>query len=238
MTVFTLLRLALRRWYIVLVGAVLLGFAASALNGTQGVYFAQTDVLFLADEAATGGNPLQNQSDSVIQFASVVQQAVGSGSVNLRLSSPTATLHGSGVRRGYVARLADAGGQWQSSFNRAVIKVEVVDSSPERVRATLDTVLARIANETQKVQRSAGIGAASFVTVDSASQDVSIGYMGSTRGSRIRGLAVAALLGAGITLAAVVAVDRALQRRRESRVRRRPARRRGGATSAARPAEA
>jgi hypothetical protein len=212
-TVLDVLGLMARRWYILVLGLLLTAAVGLSLERTSGVYWARADVLFLADESSAGDNPLQNQTDSVIHFASVVQQSIGESSVQLKLSSPNATLQGSGIREGYVARLSDSGGQWASSFNRAVIEVEVVDSSPEEVRRVLDGVLGRISDATEQVQREAGVDPAAFITVDTADDEASIGYMGSTRGSRIRGLAVVALVGGTLTLVAAAAVDRARLRR-------------------------
>jgi hypothetical protein len=212
-TVLDVLGLMARRWYILVLGLLLTAAVGLSLERTSGVYWARADVLFLADESSAGDNPLQNQTDSVIHFASVVQQSIGESSVQLKLSSPNATLQGSGIREGYVARLSDSGGQWASSFNRAVIEVEVVDSSPEEVRRVLDGVLGRISDATEQVQREAGVDPAAFITVDTADDEASIGYMGSTRGSRIRGLAVVALVGGTLTLIAAAAVDRARLRR-------------------------
>ena len=217
MTVLDVLGLIARRWYIVVLGLLVTVAIGLSLERTTGVYWARADVLFLADESSAGGNPLQNQTDSVIHFASVVQQSIGKNSVQLKLSSPNATLQGSGTREGYVARLSDAGGQWASNFNRAVIEVEVVDSSPEEVRRVLDEVLGRISDATEQVQREAGVDPAAFITVDTADDDVSIGYMGSTRGSRIRGLAAVALVGGTLTLVAAAAFDRARLRRSSRR---------------------
>ena len=213
MTVLDLLGVMARRWYIVVLGLLVVVAVGWSLERTPGVYWARADVLFLADESNAGGNPLQNQTDSVIHFASVVQQSIGRDSVQLKLSSPNATLAGSGIREGYVARLSDSGGQWASSFNRAVIEVEVVDSSPDEVRRVLDEVLVRISDDTENVQREAGVDPAAFITVDTAEDDVSIGYMGSTRGSRIRGLATVALVGGTLTLVAAAVFDRAWLRR-------------------------
>jgi hypothetical protein len=214
-----LLLVCLRRWYVLLVGVLCVAAVAFTLDRTPGVYFAQVDVLFLADDSSAGGNPLQNQEDSVIHFASVVQQSVSDGAVQLRLSSPSATLQGSGIREGYVARLSDAGGQWESSFNRAVIEIEVVDSSPAEVNRVLDEVLGRIESETERIQSDAGIDPAAWVTADSETDDVSIGYMGSTRGSRLRGLAAVALVGGAATLVTAALFDRWRSRRAAVRSR-------------------
>lgn len=206
--VFDLLLACLRRWYIVVLGLACIAGVAYTLDRTPGVYFAQVDVLFLADESQAGANPLQNQEDSVIHFASVVQQSVSDGAVQTRLSSPSATLQGSGIREGYVARLSDAGGQWESSFNRAVIEIEVVDSSPAEVRRVVDEVVGRITAETERIQQEAGVDPSTWVTADVETDDVSIGYMGSTRGSRLRGLAAVGLVGGAATVLTAVLVDR------------------------------
>lgn len=218
MPILELVRIALRRWYVIGIGAVCAVALAVLLGRAPGVYWAQSDVLFLANPAVTGGNPLENQTDSVINFASVVQESIGHGTAQVKLSSPSATLHGAGVRQGYVARLADSGGQWESSFNRAVIKVEVVDSSPQKVRAVLGKVLTNISQETAALQTGSGISQRSLITVETGAKDVSVGYMGSTGGSRLRGLAAVGLVGFGVTCAAAALLDRALDRRRRAEV--------------------
>ena len=210
-TVLDLLLVAVRRWYIMLVGLVCIVALCAVLQGEKGVYYGQSDVLFLAEDS--DNNPLENQTEGVIHFASVVQQTLGSSDVNLKLSSPSATLHGSGVRRGVLATLADAGGQWGSNFNRALIRVEAVNSSPELVRADITRMVDEIATSANRLQSGATVGATARVLVDAGSDTIAVGYMGSTRGSRYRGFALIGLLGGGITLAAAVVVDRRLTAR-------------------------
>ncbi|MBC7402298.1 MAG: hypothetical protein H7279_03860 [Microbacteriaceae bacterium] len=218
MTVLEFLRVALRRWYVFALGLVGILVLTGFLDRTPGVYWAQTDVLFLANPAAVGGNPLQNQTDSVIDFASVIQESIGRGTAHVKLSSPSATLYGAGVTHGYVARLADAGGQWESSFNRAVIEVEVVESSPAGVRQVLDRVVSEIRRETAALQSGSGVTGVYRITVESGASDVSIGYMGNSRGSRYRGLAALGLVGLGVSAVTAVLLDRALARRRRRQV--------------------
>jgi hypothetical protein len=217
MTVFRLFGIALRRWYVLVVGLVCIVAACAVLQEEEGVYWAQTDVLFLAGDK--GGNPLENQTENVIHFASVIQASLDEGAADIRLSSPSATLHGTGVRSGFISMLADTGGQWGSNFNRAVIRIEAVDESPEQVRGMIAGVVADIESETARLQSASGVGedASTRISVDTGPDAVSVGYMGSTRGSRYRGFAVIALIGGVVSLTAAALLDRALLARREKR---------------------
>ena len=220
MTVFRLLSIAIRRWYVVLVGLVCVVALCVTLADEEGVYWAQADVLFLAGDK--GGNPLENQTENVIHFASVIQSSLEEGGSDIRLSSPSASLHGTGLRSGFVSMLADTGGQWGSNFNRAVIRIEAVDESPELVRAAIDNAVEEITTETARLQDASGVteDASTRISVDAGPDAVSVGYMGSTRGSRYRAFAVIALMGGAITLAAAALLDRALLARRAAKAAR------------------
>jgi len=213
-TVLDLLRISLRRWYILLLGLACIAATCVVLQREEGVYWAQSEVLFLAVDA---DNPLEDPTEGVIHFASVVQESVDTGPLDLKLSSPSATLHGSGVREGVISTLADAGGQWESNFNRALIRVEAVNSSPERVRSDITRVVDDITTAADQLQSGDAITGSARVLVDSGSGEISVGYMGSTRGSRYRGFALVTLLGGGITLAVAAVVDRRLAARASRR---------------------
>ena len=209
-TVLDLLGIAVRRWYILLLGLACIVASCVLLQREEGVYWAQSEVLFLAVD---GNNPLENPTEGVIHFASVVQESVDTDSVDLKLASPSATLHGSGVRVGVISSLADAGGQWGSNFDRALIRVEAVNASPQLVRDDISRVVGEITAAADQLQSGDAISGSARVLVDSGSGEITVGYMGSTRGSRYRGFALIALLGGGITLAVAAIVDRRLASR-------------------------
>ena len=85
------------------------------------------------------------------------------------------------------------------------------------MRSDITRVVDDITTAADQLQSGDAITGSARVLVDSGSGEISVGYMGSTRGSRYRGFALVALLGGGITLAVAAVVDRRLAARASRR---------------------
>lgn len=208
MTIRMLWRVLRKRWYIVALGIGCIAGTFAAFIASPRVYFAQTDVVFVApgDEAIGGLN--DRIAQTLIDFAAVVEKKVNAERPSFRLASPTATLYGTGVSEGTSVALADAGGQWEHSFNRPVLSVQVVDSSAERVRKTLSSIVENISSTATSLQSESGADPARFITIETAPAISEVGSIGPTRASVVKGFAALTVAGLGLTGAAAVLVDR------------------------------
>jgi len=217
-TTLQLLRILRRRWYVLVVGVVCSVAALLVFSKSERVYFAQTDVVFQAPGAPTMPGLNSGFSESLNYFAGIVERTVNKGSESVRLSSPTATLYGIGVHQGRSVVLADRGGQWSHVFDRPVVSVQVVDSSPERVAAGMAAAVSEIATTAESMQSASGAPSASRITVTTTPEQPEIVSFGQTSASRAKGVASMASVGFGLTATVACLLDRyALRHRRRTR---------------------
>lgn len=208
MTSSQLLRALLRRWYVMLACAVLTVVAISLAGTVQGVYRTQVDVVFLPTNST---NALEDQTDSLVHFAAIIEREFNGSSDTAGVSSSSATLYGAGVRSGYQVTLPSSGGQWRTNFNRPVLAVEVVDSSAERAREVRQGVLARIDALVRSRQEKLGVAPKNVITTFQSPEKPVVSYI---TGSPPRAAAALGILGTGIAITASVLVDRVRARRR------------------------
>jgi hypothetical protein len=208
MTVRQLIRVLIRRWYVVLACMLLTAGALNLATSVNGVYWTQVDAVLLPPNST---NSIEYQNASLVHFAAIIERELNGGSDTAKKSASRAPLYGTGVRNGYKITLPNSGGQWSSNFNRAALAVEVVGSSPERVDQMRVEVLARINDLIWNKQQSLGVAPRDLITVlESPAQPV-IRY---AEGDQRRASAAVGIMGAGIAIAASRLVDGALNRRR------------------------
>ena len=204
------IRVLVRYWALVLVGAVLTAGTGVAVTRDEGVYFTRTELAFLAPTSSLYPNALRTQSEDIIDTAGVVAKRVSGPAEVTKFSSPEVTLIGLGIRDGWSLRLPDTGGQWAMNFATQMLILDVVGPSPEAVRSRQAELIARVQDELDQLQRDAGVAPVNDITVIPA-PDTTVIY--HVAGNRPRALAMTALLGVGVTITVVLAVDR--RRRRQ-----------------------
>ena len=212
MTAARLIHVIFRRWYIVLAVLIITGLATVAAGRVEGVYSTQLDIVFVASGKS---NSLQISADSLVQFAAVIERRFNGNSEAAALAGET-TLYGQGVRSGWSVTLPNTGGQWQTNFNRPALSIEVVDSTPERVRAVANNLSARIRGLTLSEQVEQGVSAVNRVTTLESPATPAVTYI-EGRLSRAKVGIIA--LGVGFALLAAVMIDRLLTRTRSPRGR-------------------
>jgi hypothetical protein len=204
MTLWDLIRSMLRRWPIVLVGAVLtlaIGYHAAS---DSGVYWARTKVIFLAPSSEMYPNSLETGSEDVIITAGLVAKEMMGPAETLKFTSPDANLIGSGVTDGWSVKLPDTGGQWAPNFADQWLDVEVVAASPEQVQLRMDELIAEIDRTLARLQRSHQVRAVNDISARAAPES---GVIYRVIGSRIRVLAMTLALGVGATVWIVLILD-------------------------------
>jgi hypothetical protein len=195
----------MRYWALVLVGAVLTAGAGVAAVRDEGVYFARTELAFLAPTSTLYPNALRTQSEDIIDTAGVVAKRISGPAEVTKFSSPDVTLIGLGVRDGWSLRLPDTGGQWAVNFATQMLILDVVGPSREAVSNRQSELIVRVQDELDQLQRDADVDPVNDITVIPAPDTPVIYHVG---GNRPRALAMTALLGVGVTIIVVLAVDR------------------------------
>lgn len=216
MTFAEVLGVIARQWRAVLVGLLCTVVTMGAVVGRDGVYATQVDVIFLTPLDRTNQNVLVGDLVSLINFAAIVEREMNAGEAAPRMSSPTATLYGRGVREGYSVELPNTGGQWGNNFSRPVLNVQVVGPSPAEVTSTFEEVVRQIEQVAAARERAAGAPPTTWVSLRLSPAKPVIGYVPG--GGKRAALALGALGAAGTVIGAVH-----LDRWRARRDRREPA---------------
>lgn len=206
-----------RRWYVVAAALVLTAAVAHHLGPARQVFWIRADVVFLPPDRTDGtGNALEGEDQSLVYFAAAVEREVNRGAEPLRLASTDATIYGAGTYRGQTVILPNAGSQWQASYNRPVLGIQVVDATAAASQARFERVLDRILAVVRDRQAEAGVGATELIRTRLAPDaPTPVLVTGSTR----RAEAGVLLLGSGLAVALGLGADRlaATVRRRRTR---------------------
>lgn len=211
MAFWELLRALVRRWPIVLVGIIVTAAAGWCVVSDKGVYFTRTELVFLAPTSAANPNALRTQSDDVIVVAGLVAKRMSGAGEVAKFASPDVTLIGLGVRDGWMVRLPDTGGQWGTNFATQRLILDIVGPSEDVVEQRQSELTEAVMDELAALQRERGVEVINDITAIVAPETTVIYHVG---GSRQRALGMTALLGGGVTVAAVLAVEITKRRRR------------------------
>jgi len=222
MTMAQLLSLLVRRWYVVAAGVACTWLVCTALMLTPRVYAAQMDVVFVVPGGVASSRTDDAFAEPLINFTSVVAVRVNAVRPSVKLSSPTAELYGLGVREGVSVTMADAGGQWERIFNAPVIRIQAVDSSPERVSSALKEVVADISSASTAIQDESGVAPGARIDMQTVPLRPEVFAYTRNRTSEAKATAAAWVLGLSLTVSAAALSDRwARTRRRPERTRHR-----------------
>ena len=171
-----------RRWYLALgIALLMLPVLVAAHEGT-GVYYSKTDVRFLPPMPIQG-NVFQADPLQVVPFASIVVHQFNADDRDESPRSTSAPLYGSGVRKGHLVYLPNSGSQWQVSYSRAAITVEVVGESADDVAAERDRIVKRLSALAEATQQERDIGPQLRITTELDLTTSFVAYVG-VRNSR------------------------------------------------------
>lgn len=222
MTPAQLLRVLRRRWYVLLAGLCCTAFAFLTLTQSATVYAAQADLVFMEPAVPGQSRTLTGtEPQTLIDFTAIVERTYLAGTKSAKLASPTASLFGTGIRRGTSVGMLDTGGQWLSSFNRPVLSVQSAGPSPGEVAAEIDRVHAEVRAVSDELQLKAGARPDSLIIVERAPEDLIISSFGKTRMGEAKALVVLTLTGFGLSCAAAAGTDVLLARRTQAHGRHR-----------------
>jgi hypothetical protein len=213
MTVSQLVRLLGRRWYVVLVGLAVAACSFLLMQRDEGLYTQHATMAFVAPGDAAVGVSNDALTESVVDFAASIERIMNDGKPVERLASAAATLNGAGVTEGYVVQLPNFGGQWQTSFSRPVLEVQVVGPSPAWVTDTMNRLQAQIVSTTAKQQ--ASVPQSERISV--AGAPASVQHVWRSTSTTLRAFVALGVLGLGVSIAAAITLDRLLAARAKRR---------------------
>lgn len=197
--------LRLRRWAITLMLVALAGFGMMLASRDVGVYWSRSTLVFVPPiNANTRGNVLEGSDPSLVYFAAVIERTYNGGARRSSFSSDTAPLYGAGVRRGATVTLVNTGGQWQTVFDRPMLRIEVVDTSANAAQARMAQITEDLTDLVGQTQVGAGAYGANFVSVQAVPPVASVTYV---PGNRNRALAGAFVLFSALIVAIVRLAD-------------------------------
>ncbi|MFD4327816.1 hypothetical protein ACFWQC_24510 [Nocardioides sp. NPDC058538] len=213
MTALELVGLLLRRWYVVVVCALLTLGGSLVLLDRPPVYFTQFEVVLLPPKESVNPNTLREDPYGMVPMAGLLVEEYNQGRHPLNMSTTETTLYGEGLSRGERVRMRNVGNQWLPIYTNPVIDVQVVDSDAGRVEEEAARIARDLDGILQRRQDELGVRKASRMSTEMAPEDVVVQEIS---GSRSRTAAGLALLGGSLTVVAVIWVER-LSRARAAR---------------------
>jgi len=215
LTLLDLLDVIRRRWYVLAVALACALIVALFFARTDGVYTARVTLVFLPPAVMSSNeSTLTSSSDSLVDFAGVVERRYNGNSSPAMFVSSAATLAGSGVRSGTRVFLPNAGGQWTYSFPDPVLVVESVSPQHDEAVETLEHTVDEVIAVAEDRQNAAGASTETRISVLVPDASVRVQYW---EGSSIRAATAIGLLGLLLGGAAAVVTDHLFARRTSGR---------------------
>ena len=198
-----------RRWgaIVVAVGLLITAVISYRVVRKPGVYWAQTDVLFLPPASGVFPNALVNNPGGVIALAGVVGKMVDPDSAAARVVDPSVRLVNQGVRHGSSVTLPNDGGQWADNFDKALLDVQAVGATAIEVSSTVNRLISQINLKLNALQ--AGVPRVDWVTTRLSPSQVQVYY---DAGRRLRALLAVLGVGLAVTVVAGLYVRRRIAR--------------------------
>lgn len=134
-------------------GAFLTCAGVWVVHGAQGLFWTDTKVYFLLPA---------HHDQKTNNYASTTQSVIATAGLVGRMVQPTpsragvgtdTTLLAQGVRHGSRVQLPNSGGQWESDFEKPVLDVQVVGTTPDEVATRTTQLLAAIQHKLDEAQR-------------------------------------------------------------------------------------
>lgn len=211
MTSRELLRLMLKRWYVILLGGAITLAVIWPVVHRPGVYWTQFSVMLLPPTYEYFPNQLENPQYSLAALAGVIVTDLNGQHQPLLTASSDTTLFGEGQRSGTQVRLPNQGNQWTPLYLSSSIDVQVVDSDPETVELKAQQTTAELSDLLSKRQDALGVMSTMKATMIASPTDPSVYYIS---GSRFRAAGAVGFVGMLLTIAPVYWLERWQVRRR------------------------
>jgi hypothetical protein len=211
LTTTLMLSLLARRWYVMVLGAMLLVGIAHQATHTARTYYTQCSVILLPPSSTRFPNVIEDPHVNMIPLAGLVVTDYNQGRRDTLMGSAETTLYGEGLREGSRVRLPNNGSQWQAIYDRPNIDVQVVGSDPVQVGATARQISADLTTLLYERQAAVGVQRGLLVTALVSPEDPVVVAVGGSSARAAVGMAVS---GAALTTLIAVQLDRFAERRR------------------------
>jgi hypothetical protein len=192
--------------------ALTAGFTIHFLQ-KPGVYYAESQVRFLAPLSKANPNSLVVSLGGVTSLAGTVGRLVEPHPPAGQVVSPLVTLTDEGVRNGWSVSLPNDGGQFTDKFDQQQLQVQVVGSSSEEVRRRIASLTAMINADLVRLQDQKDIPQVDRIITSPSPAHTDVVYL---TGSRARTIVATFLLGFGLTVVADMLLGRRHRSRRRS----------------------
>jgi hypothetical protein len=214
MTAPDLLRLLLRRWYLMLLGAVVTVAATYLMTHQPGVYWTKLNVVVQAPRGDDYSNNFADPHYALAPMAGVLVTDWNGGDRPPLMSSGDTTLFGEGRRHGIEVRVPNEGNQWQPLYYAPNVDVQVVSNDPETVTHEAHRVSTELSAQLERRQAALRIQPAMRMTTIVSPADWRVTYIS---GSRSRAALATGLVGAASTVIVIYWIERLLAWRRSRR---------------------
>jgi hypothetical protein len=210
MTSRELFSVVLRRWYFMLLGAMISMAACYVTMHRPGVYWTHFYVVILAPTHEYYVNNLEDPHDRLAPMAGLVATDWNGAHHPLLVGSGDTTLYGEGQRRGVQVRMPNQGSQWRPLYFTPNIDVQIVDSDPEAVAREVRRVSSELDGLLQKRQDALQVQPRQRMSTMISPASPTVEYVA---GSRSRAALATGLAGAAMTTITVYWIDRGLTSR-------------------------
>lgn len=214
MTSRDLLLVVLRRWYLMLLGAVLTVAGLYVAMHQPGVYFTRYEFVLLPPQTETYPNRFEDPHYGMTEMAGLVVTDFNAGKREPLIGSADTTLYGEGLHNGSRVRLPNNGSQWQPLYTKPNIEVQVVGPSAADVAAEASRIGEQLNAILKGRQDLLHIVPTMRMTALVSPKDPVVAYVGGSRGRVAIGIGA---VGAAMTTILVVQFDRWRQRRQTRR---------------------
>jgi len=206
------LRTALRRWYVVVVGAAVTLAALLLLTDRPSLYTSRVTLTVISPAPPGGSSSLQQPVPAVIASTAVMR--VNGHPHELRASQADTLLVGRTQQVGDDVRLQHFGNQWTATALYPTIIVEAVDVTAEAVQERIEDRVADVQEAMTGLEDDLDVPRSQRVSL---SQSPPVAPASFIPTSRPRAAAGTGMVGVGLTCWAVFGVDAWMRRRRERR---------------------
>jgi hypothetical protein len=211
MTARDFLAAALRRWYVVVLGAVVTVGVFAVVQRQAPVWFTQYNIVLVGPSGMEHESVLQNPLYGLQPLVGVVSTDLNDGHPPLLTGDVDATMVGMGFHDGVQVRVPNLGTQWRPLFSANYLDVQVAGATPDEVHELAQATSARVSEVLEQRQDELGVPTNLRASAVPSSADPPVYPMA---GSRTRALGATGITGIALTAFLVFWLERWRPRRR------------------------